>query len=152
MMKQALIILISILLLSCDKEDTRTLLASEHFELDECFSTLSLNGSEVVISDAESYLEFQDSIRRHINAYCDTIFLPEINFDESFFLGKYTATSGCDARYSRLVYYNEDSGNYEYEIQVTSEGLCEMLISSFNCAIVPKQSGNEEVIFRVTYK
>jgi hypothetical protein len=151
-MKQAFIILLSVLLFSCSKEDTRTLLASEHFELDECFSTLTLNGSEVVISDEESYLEFQDSIKRHFYTYCDTTFLPEINFEEFFFMGKYTSTSGCDAEYSRLVYYNEDSGNYEYEIQVSSEGLCEMLISSFNCAIVPKQSGNEEVNFNVLYK
>jgi len=145
-----LIIIIAMIFISCKKEDDRNLLIVEEFELGECFSTLSLNNFEVVITDEQSYFEFQDSIRRHFNPSCDTIYLPEINFNESLFLGKFTQTSGCNAEYNRSVYYNENTTEYEYEILVTSIGDCEMLISSFNCVVVPKQSNSEKVTFKVT--
>lgn len=139
-----------ILSFSCSKDDERILLETQEFEMDECFSALSLSGAEVVITDEQSYIEFQDSIRRHFNSSCDTVHLPKINFNESLFLGKFTQTSGCSAEYNRLVYYNDKNSQYEYEILVSQFGDCAMLISSFNCVIVPKQSESEEVTFKVT--
>jgi hypothetical protein len=112
---------------------------------------MSLSGAELVITNQQSYQKFQDSIRRHFFAYCDTVFLPEINFEKSMFIGKYTQTGGCIVEYSRLVYYNSNTNSYDYEITVTKEGLCEMLITSFNCAIVPKQSESTNVNFSVSY-
>lgn len=151
MAKKLLFVLITSLVVSCSKDNERIQLTVSYFELNECFSTMTLNGDEVVITDQNSYQEFQDSIRRYFYDYCDTVSLPEINFEESIFLGVYTQTSGCSAQYLRSVYYSEESNYYDYEISVIQEGLCEMLITSFNCAIVPKQSESEVVNFKVSY-
>ncbi len=137
---------------ACNKDDDkRTPLTSTFFELDDCFSTMSLNGAEVVITDEQSYQEFQDTIRRHFFEYCDTVSLPDIDFTKSIFMGKYTQTGGCSVEYNRAVYYNVNSNSYDYEITVTQVGTCEMLIVSFNCAIVPKQSDSENVSFSVSH-
>jgi len=151
MTKGLILVLITLLIISCAKNDERVQLTASYFELNECFSTMSLRGAEVVITDQNSYQEFQDSIQRHFYDYCDTVSLPEINFEESMFLGVYTQTSGCSTQYLRSVYYSEENNTYDYEVSVIQEGLCEMLITSFNCAIIPKQSDSEVVNFKVSY-
>jgi len=135
---------------SC-KKDYREELLCNFFELGTCFSTLSLEDSEVIISDNVSYIEFQDSIKRYFFSYCDTTFLPEIDFTKYFFIGAYSAQSGCNVSYNRQVFYNNELNLYEYEIRATAEGACNLLINSFNCAVVPRHSENFEVKFKISY-
>lgn len=152
MMKTVLYLVLFVVIVSgCKKEDTVNQLDCTFFELGECFSTLSLSGESKVITNLADYNAFEESIRRHFDDSCDTVYLPEIDFNAYFFVGTFTQTSGCSAEYSRAISYNTDTDTYTYNITVSSTGDCEMLLSSFNCAIVPKMSDNYVIDGTITY-
>jgi hypothetical protein len=143
-------ILLTLILVTCKKESEPKLLEIQTFELDDCFSTLSLYNAEIAIWDKKSYLEFQDSIRRHFNPACELVGLPEVDFNTNFFIGVFTSATGCSAEYSRELYYNQDNDSYEYKVKANGIGDCEMVISSFNCAIALKQSESKNIDFLVS--
>lgn len=152
MVRNIFILAFVVILFGCNKEEEKQLLEPTFFELNTaCFSTIKLDQAEVVIDNASDYKTFQDTIKRYFFPYCDTINLPEINFDEAFFAGKFTETGGCNVTYNRQVFYLPESNRYEYHIDVTAEGLCDMLHTSFNSAIIPLNSVNVQVQFQVNY-
>lgn len=140
-------LIVIFLLAACSKETEKIKLDVVFFELNsECFSTLKLQQAEIVITSAVDYQLFQDTIKRYFFPYCDTTNLPIIDFELDFFAGKFTQTSGCSATFNRNVFFQPDNASYDYDIEMIGEGTCEMLISSFNCAIIPRQSAKEVVL------
>lgn len=152
-MKTIIRSLIGILLLvGCSKESEKIKLDAVFFELNsDCFSSIKLQQAEVIITSTADYQTFQDTIKRYFFPYCDTTNLPAIDFNHAFFAGKFTQTSGCSATFNRNVFFQPDNAIYDYDIEMIGEGTCEMLISSFNCAIIPKQS-DKEVVLRFNVK
>lgn len=147
-----LFLVIGLALVSCKKDEEKQLLDASFFELNTaCFSTIKLQNAEVVITNAEDYQTFQDTIKRYFFPFCDTTYLPEINFDEAFFTGVYTQTSACEVSYEQKIYYLPESNAYEYNIQVIGQGTCEMLISAFNAAIVPLKSDKVQMRYQISY-
>jgi hypothetical protein len=145
-------LIVIFLLASCSKESEKIKLDAVFFELNsDCFSTIKLQQADVIITNTADYQIFQDTIKRYFFPYCDTTHLPTIDFDVAFFAGKFTQTSGCSATFNRKVFFQPDNASYDYDIEMIGEGTCEMLISSFNCAIIPKQS-DKEVILRFNVK
>jgi hypothetical protein len=144
-------LIVIFLLAACSKESEKIKLDAVFFELNsDCFSTIKLQQADVIITNAADYQLFQDTIKRYFFPYCDTTNLPTIDFEQDFFAGKFTQTSGCSATFNRNVYFQPDNASYEFDIEMTGEGDCEMLISSFNCAIIPRQSDKEiELRFNV---
>jgi hypothetical protein len=141
-----------VIFVGCSKESERIKLDAVFFELNsECFSTLKLQRAEIVITSAADYQTFQDTIKRYFFPYCDTTNLPAIDFEQDFFAGKFTQTSGCSATFNRGVFFQPDNASYEYAIEMTGEGTCEMLLGSFNCAIIPRQS-DKEIVLRFNVK
>lgn len=152
MVRNLFILALTILFFGCNKEEEKQLLEPIFFELNTaCFSTIKLDRAEVVIDNASDYKTFQDTIKRYFFPYCDTINLPEINFDEAFFAGKFTETGGCSATFERQVFFLPESNRYEYHIDVIADGVCDLLISSFNAAIIPLKSENVQIEFQVNY-
>jgi hypothetical protein len=145
------LVCIILLLTSCNKDDDNSLSAN-FFEFDDCFSAIPLKDTELVISSEEEYLEFQELTRRHFTLNCENAELPKVNFDTQILMGVFSFVSSCNVSYKRSVYYESNTDSYTYAIAVSPEGACEMLITSFNCAIVPKQSESTEVAFSITYK
>ena len=148
-MKLLAIIVSIVIFTSCKSDDNRIAVSITNFELGECFSVTSLKGSEIIITNQDDYKEFEESIRRHFNPQCDNVNLPTIDFKISFFIGKYTETKGCEANYVREVFYDNTTDSYDYNITVSPSGNCDILISSFNCAIVTKLSESASVNFVV---
>ncbi len=136
-----------LILVSCKKDDNRTLLDTTFFELDDCFSVNSLADQSLIITNNDDYLYFEDEIRRHFYPSCDSVYLPDIDFTKNFFTGIYTSSAGCQVTYTRKVYYNSTQNRYDYEITRETTGDCEILVTSFNCAIIPIQSDSTRVNF-----
>jgi hypothetical protein len=152
MNKSLLFLFILFVSLGCNKDEEKQVLDATFFELNTaCFSSIKLQNAEVVITNAEDYQTFQDTIKRYFFPYCDTTNLPEINFDEAFFTGVYTQTSGCGATYEQKMFYLPESDAYEFNIGVIADGTCEMVISTFNAAIVPLKSETVTMRYQVSY-
>jgi hypothetical protein len=151
-MKNLLVLaLVSQIWLGCSNDEPNPVqLPIQSFEMNEnCFSSQSLQQMEVVITNAEEYQAFENSIRRHFIESCDTTHFPPIDFDSSFFVGKYTQTSGCSFSYESNVLFQANQSLYTYIITVTSVGTCEMLHTAFNCAIIPRRSEQINVQMQV---
>lgn len=138
---------------ACDSKEQAPIQLNIHsFELDQsCFSAIKLQGTEVVITNDSDYRYFEDSIRVYWFQSCDTLSLPIVDFDSSFFIGKFTQTAGCSVSYSSQVKFYADQDLYIYIISTTGIGTCEMLHSAFNCAIVPRQSEQAYVQMQAEY-
>jgi hypothetical protein len=154
MKKVFLAALLFSLIISCSQNDTEQPInvQIESFNLNQnCFSAIKLQDAEVVITNASDYKYFEDSIRVNWFQSCDTITLPKIDFDSSFFVGKYTQTAGCSVSYTSQVKFYTDQNLYNYKISTTGIGTCERLNSAFNCAIVPRQTEQINVQMRAEY-
>jgi hypothetical protein len=121
---------------------------------DPCFYGINFYSyDEIIIYNNEDYATFEDSIK--IETYgkeCDTANLPPINFNKYTLLGKYTSGSGCSAYYERSIIKYPVDKTYIYTISVKYSGLCEMLIGSWNWALVPRIPYNYKITFKVNEK
>jgi hypothetical protein len=154
MKKLLLYAVLSLIIYSCKNDDpTPIQLSINSFELNQnCFSAIKLQQAEVIITNAEDYKIFEDSIRVFWFPSCDTVYLPVIDFDSSFFAGIYTQVPGCSVSYESQVYFSAEQSLYNYIIFVNSIGNCERLNSAFNCAIIPRKSNQLVVKMNVEYR
>ena len=105
---------------------------------------------EVVITDSKTYEDYWNLKRIHpYNLDCDTAELPKINFDEYSLIGKYTEGGGCEVSYEREIIEDKVRNKIIYTINVEYIGLCQMLITNMNWALIPKLKRNYEVEFIV---
>ena len=153
-MKMNTIIFIFLFALSgCEKyEDLSDLV--EFYEssyFGACFSGMPSGiDTEVNITNNESYLEYFNKKRIHpVNLNCDTAKLPEIDFNKYSLIGKYTEGGGCDVSYDREIINNKRKNKIVYTINVEYTGLCDMLITNMNWALIPKLKKNYDVEFIV---
>ncbi len=155
-MKQTIIFLMMLSLLSCEKENNNfkevdvtpmeTELICFACKLDECN-----DNCEFVINDNDSYL-LLDSLKSDTED-CNSVQLPEIDFNEKTLLGKCTLVSGCgEINYSRKVEKNESDKKYIYTIEIDTSGLAHCVKSNMNWIIVPKISSNYSIEFNVITK
>lgn len=143
-------------LLSCEKENNNfkevevtsmeTKLKCFSYKLDECN-----DNCEFVINDSNSYFSL-DSLKSD-SEDCNSVQLPEIDFNEKTLLGKCILVSGCgEISYSRKVKKNESAKKYIYTIEIDTSGLAHCLKSSMNWILVPKISANYSIEFNVINK
>lgn len=134
----------------CKKEEITSdvqFLTNSYFG--DCFSYPSSNDKNVVIRDKESYESYFAALRQSSsNRDCSEAMPSAIDFDKYTLIGHRTSSSGCSVEYDRTL---EQKGNKEvtYHITVTYSGLCMMLISSMNWALIPKIKDRTNVIFDV---
>lgn len=145
-------LIVIFLLAACSKESEKIKLDAVFFELNsDCFSAIKLQQAEVIITNAADYQIFQDTIKYYYMSYCDTTNLPVIDFNQAFFAGKHIQKSGCSATINQSVFFQPDNSNYDFNIEILNEGECDIMVSSFNCAIIPRQS-DKEVVLRFNVK
>ena len=116
-----------------------------------CFSGVYDKGyEEVIIMDNKTYQDFGDSIRvQFVNTDCSKVVLPEIDFSESFLIGKFTQGGGCSVRYDRKVTIDKDTKTLVYKIKADYSGNCYILFINMNWALVPKSYKDYTIEFQV---
>jgi len=149
----SLLVLISFILISCDKENERIDITDSCEFYDNILSTCFYGSSgseydEIVFRNNNAFQDFGNIIRIYpANVDCDTAKLPNIDFSKYSLLSK--RTNGlCSATYARKVLKDIDNKKIIYKISVTYEGSCEMLVGSRNWAIVPKIPDDYNVEFQ----
>lgn len=109
------------------------------------------NDCEFIIDDNDSYL-LLDSLKSD-SEDCNSVQLPEIDFDEKTLLGKCTLVSGCgEIEYNRKVEKNESDNKYIYTIEIDTSGLAHCIKNSMNWVLIPKIPSNYLIDFNIIYK
>jgi len=114
----------------------------------ECFLMRADNQEHIVIRNQGEYESYFN--QKRLNGFskdCSSANPTAIDFDKYTLIGTKTS-GGCISEYEREI---TQIGNKEliYNINVKYSGLCEMLITSMNWALVPKIKKRTEVIFVV---
>jgi len=105
---------------------------------------------EVILTDKQSYQDFGDSVRVHIdNLDCSAATLPDIDFNKYFLVGKFTHGGGCSVSYDRHVILDEKNNKLIYRIDADYFGNCMMLIVNMNWVLIPKKYCDLTIEFQV---
>ena len=142
--------LFSLTLTSCSKEDITTdvqFLEASYFG--NCFYYSGENPKSIVIRDQDTYENYFAGLRQSaVNKDCSNALPTPKDFDKYTLIGHWTRGGGCSVEYDRKL---EQKGNKEvsYHITVTYSGLCMMLISDMNWALIPKIKNRTDVIFNI---
>lgn len=114
-----------------------------------CINPERLPGGKdgLVIDDTEAYAAIGQY--KWWTKSCAKFGLPEIDFSRTTLLGKWVAAGGCSVDFKRRAYLDEPNKTVHYNIEVTSEGSCEMMSSSMNWIAVPKIPPGYQVKFYV---
>jgi hypothetical protein len=139
-----------LLFTECKKEeitDDVQFLTNSYFG--DCFFYSASESDEIVLRDQEEYESYFAALRQSSsNKDCSEAVPTAIDFDKYTLIGQWTSGGGCSVEYDRTL---EQKGNKEvtYHITVTYSGLCKMLISDMNWALIPKIKNRTDVIFEV---
>jgi len=151
------LLLLSVVFTGCEKEkideNLKDITKDSEFKelLSDCFyGIFQKDYSEIIITDLESYKNFEDSIRVQAGGLnCDAASLPYIDFNKYSLLGKFTQGGGCSAIYDRTVFDDTVNKKIIYKISVEYSGECDMWIFNWNWVCVPKLPQDYEVEFQV---
>lgn len=138
---------------SCSNEDDNgiTELKVVYMESElECFSCINVHNyyCEYIINDEESFNSL-DTIR-YEGSGCDTVELPEINFNEKTLLGKYVGIVGfCDIDCKKKIEKIESAKKYVYTIEIDTAGMGHCGYVRMNWALVPKLPEDYTVEFNL---
>ena len=114
-----------------------------------CFPTF--NNSEntgYVITNNSQYQALRNSTLNHyIN--CDTAQLPTIDFNIYSLLGYFTEGT-CSLNNTKEIVLDQRHRQYIYKIKVQEYGMCKMLVTTMNWALVPRLPGGYKVVFDVS--
>ena len=139
-----------LLFTECKKEEITSdvqFLTNSYFG--DCFFYSASESDEIVLRDQEEYESYFAALRQSSsNKDCSEAVPTAIDFDKYTLIGHRTSGGGCSVEYDRKV---EQKGNKEvtYHITATYSGLCMMLISSMNWALIPKIKDRTDVVFDV---
>jgi hypothetical protein len=139
-----------LLFTECKKEeitDDVQFLTNSYFG--DCFLYSASESDEIVLRDQEEYESYFAALRQSSsNKDCSEAVPTAIDFDKYTLIGQWTSGGGCSVEYDRTL---EQKGNKEvtYHITITYSGLCKMLISDMNWALIPKIKNRTDVIFEV---
>jgi len=139
-----------LLFTQCKKEEITSdvqFLTNTYFG--DCFFYSASESDEIVLRDQEEYESYFAALRQSSsNKDCSEAMPTAIDFDKYTLIGHSTSGGGCSVEYDRKV---EQKGNKEvtYHITATYSGLCKMLISNMNWALIPKIKDRTDVIFDV---
>ncbi|MFT4875741.1 MAG: hypothetical protein ACI9AU_000122 [Bacteroidia bacterium] len=139
-----------LLFTECKKEeitDDVQFLTNSYFG--DCFFYSASKSDEIVLRDQEEYESYFAALRQSSsNKDCSEAVPTAIDFDKYTLIGHRTSGGGCSVEYDRTL---EQKGNKEvtYHITATYSGLCMMLISDMNWALIPKIKNRTDVIFEV---
>ncbi|MCF8303005.1 MAG: hypothetical protein K9I94_07000 [Bacteroidales bacterium] len=155
----SVIFVLLVALTGCQKDDESSLADSiggerihaDYLDFGKCFYASS-NYDSVVIQNESAYKALEDSLRANNSKDCSDASLPNVNFNDYTLIGKWTGASGCSAEYEREVIKDNTKNIYLYKITVKSYGLCQMLISNMNWALIPKVPPGWKVEFEVNYE
>lgn len=154
-----LVFILLIILTACQKVDDENVgntiilqdVDANYLDFGPCFYGSSAFDS-IVIQNQAAYLTLEDSLRYGESKECEDASLPLIDFSQYTLIGKWTGASGCYASYERRIVKKFNAQTYLYQIKVTSHGLCEMLISDMNWAVIPQIPPGWKVEFEVSYE
>jgi len=131
-------------LTACEKDD-ELIEITDSCTFYDIFLGLCFNGSqwatfdEVIIRNDIEYHDFTDSVKNDLgNVDCDTVKIPDVDFNKFTLLAISTQGSGCSASYERRVFKDIKNKRIIYEISIYYKGPCDMLQGSRNWALVPK--------------
>jgi hypothetical protein len=139
-----------LLFTECKKEEITSdvqFLTNSYFG--DCFFYSASESDEIVLRDQEEYESYFAALRQSSsNKDCSEAVPTAIDFDKYTLIGHRTSGGGCSVEYDRKV---EQKGNKEvtYHITATYSGLCMMLISDMNWALIPKIKDRTDVVFDV---
>jgi len=155
-MRQTILFIMMLSLLSCVKENSNfeeVDFISMETEL-KCFLCRPqdcIDDCEFVINDSCSYV-LLDSLKLH-SENCNSVQLPEIDFNEYTLLGKGTYVAACaEADFSGKVEKNESDKKYIYTIEIDTSGHAHCFYGSMNWILVPKISSDYSIEFDVILK
>ncbi len=147
----SIIAFLSLLLFTNCKKDEITsevqFLTNSYFG--DCFFYSASESDEIVLRNQDEYESYFAALRQSShNKDCSEAVPTAIDFDKYTLIGHRTSGGGCSVEYDRKV---EQKGNKEviYYITATYSGLCMMLISDMNWALIPKIKKRTDVIFEV---
>jgi hypothetical protein len=153
--KSLLVILLSILSASCEREKELIEITSEckfHDNiLTTCFSgDISTEYDEYIFRNNNSFQNYGDQSRINpININCDTAQLPNIDFSKFSLLTKITIGGGCNANYERTITKDTKNKKIIYQITATYNGHCYMQIINRNWVVTPKIPDDYTIVFNV---
>lgn len=139
-----------LLFTNCKKEEITSevqFLTNSYFG--DCFFYSASESDEIVLRNQDEYESYFAVLRQSShNKDCSEAVPTAIDFDTYTLIGHRTSGGGCSVEYDRKV---EQKGNKEviYHITATYSGLCMMLISDMNWALIPKIKKRTDVIFEV---
>ena len=139
-----------LLFTECKKEEITSdvqFLTNSYFG--DCFFYSASESDEIVLRDQEEYASYFETLRQSsYNNDCSEAVPTAIDFDKYTLVGQRTSGGGCSVEYERTL---EKKGNKEvtYHITAIYSGLCMMLISDMNWALIPKIKNRTDVIFEV---
>ena len=142
--------LLVLLFTNCKKEEITSdvqFLTNSYFG--DCFFYLASESDEIVLRNQDEYESYFAALRQSShNKDCSEAMPTAIDFDRYTLIGHRTSGGGCSVEYYRKL---ERKGNKEvtYHITATYSGLCMMLISDMNWALIPKIKNRTDVIFEV---
>jgi hypothetical protein len=134
------ILIILIILISCDREDNLHEVVAKFLELKGCPNLLDSN-NELVITNEDEYLL--------LKLDCSDSKLPDINFSDSLLVSK-TFIIGCEDQINRHLFYDSQKNKYVYNIEIR-KGTCKMAVIVNNWAIVPKFKDDYTVEFNLKW-
>jgi hypothetical protein len=65
-------------------------------------------------------------------------------------LAKYTSGTGCEVKFIKTVYKNEEDKKVIYIIKIQPHGACKQKVSSMNWITIPKPPFDYQVEFQVS--
>ena len=149
MKKLLLILLMVILYCSCEKKDEIVDITNQCiFPEDNYKPCYSISADTIIIQDTNTYYNVFNT-NNLTNYNCDTVSLPDIDFNTYSLLGILTIGSGCSADYKRKIFKDISNKKIIYSISIEYSGLCEMLIYNWNFTLVPKVPDEYTVDFQL---
>jgi hypothetical protein len=142
------VLIVVFMVSSCKKENLTP--DSEFIEntyFGNCFLSIPEDRNEIVICTEEEYSSYMEKRRTTgLGSDCEGAVPTDIDFDKYSLIGTFTS-GGCSAEYDRSI--DQEGKEITYKIKVEYSGVCMMLVSSMNWALIPKLRKRDEVIFEV---
>jgi hypothetical protein len=142
------ILIVLFIVSSCKKENLTPdseFIDNTHFG--NCFLSIPDDRNEIVICTEDEYLDYMELSRTTgTGSDCENAIPTDIDFDKHSLIGTFTS-GACSAKYDRSI--DQDGKEITYKIKVEYSGLCFMIVSSMNWALIPELRKKDEVIFEV---
>lgn len=154
----ALMVLLAInLFISCEESKKEDITEQCIFIDDNNFSTCYFYNyeyeTEVIIRDNESYKALENSFANPSEYLtCDTLSLPEVDFDQYILVGQLSYPGGCGAKSEKKILIDKEDKTITYQVYHEYIGYCSSRWISMNWVMIPITDKNYSINFVVKTK